>query len=298
MNTDNLKIEREPRLNKPASPAKRGEPRLVMGLSGWMDAGDVSTGTIKYIRNQLGAEKFAHIDPAGFYLYSFPAPMELSAILRPHTRFKDGLIQELELPVNAFYCSEKHDLVLFSGKEPNLEWEQFGDCVFGLCARLNIRDIYFVGSVAGLTPHTREPRMTFSVSDEKLKALLPQSGLRFSNYEGPAGITTYLTSRAPKENVSMLNMVAEVPSYVQGYNPRCIETATRYISRLLDLQINLDELRESGDEYEKKLGDLVLNQPELAKKIIELEEDYDNQVFDTQMGDLKEWLQQKGVRLD
>jgi proteasome assembly chaperone (PAC2) family protein len=289
MNTEKLKIEYEPRFNK---------PRLVMGLSGWMDGGDVSTGTIKYIRNQLDAEKFAHIEPAGFYLYSFPAPMELSAMLRPHTRMKDGLVKEFELPANIFYCSQNQDLVLFSGKEPNLQWEQYADCIFSLCAKFNISRIFFVGSVAGLTPHTREPRMTFSVSDEKLKDLLPQTGLRFSNYEGPSSVTTYLMSRAPKEGVSMLNIVAEIPAYVQGYNPRCIESATRYISRLLDLQINLDELRESGDEFEKKLSDIVQSQPELAKKITELEEDYDNQVFDTQMGDLKEWLQQKGIRLD
>ncbi len=289
MNTEKLKIEREPGLNK---------PRLVMGLSGWMDGGDISTGTIKYLREKLGAERFAYIEPAGFYVYSIPAPMELSAILRPHTRMKEGLVQELEMPANIFYCCGKQDIVLFSGREPNLEWEQYGDCIFGLCAKFNIREIYFVGSVAGLTPHTREPRLTFSVSDEKLRQILPQTGLRFSNYEGPASITTYLISRAPREGVSMLNMVAEIPAYVQGYNPRCIEAATRFISRLLDLQVNLDYLREMGDEFEKKLTDIVNSQQELAAKVGELEADYDNQVFDTQMGDLKEWLHEKGIRLD
>jgi hypothetical protein len=64
------------------------------------------------------------------------------------------------------------------------------------------------------------------------------------------------------------------------------------------LQIDLDELREMGEEFEKKLSDIVHNQPELEKKVFELEEDYDNQVFDTEMGDLKDWLQQKGIRLD
>jgi len=29
-----------------------------------------------------------------------------------------------------------------------------------------------------------------------------------------------------------------------------------------------------------------------------LEENYDNEVFDTEMGELKKWLEQKGVRLD
>jgi hypothetical protein len=29
-----------------------------------------------------------------------------------------------------------------------------------------------------------------------------------------------------------------------------------------------------------------------------MEEDYDNEMFDTQMGDLKEWLEKQGIRLD
>jgi predicted ATP-grasp superfamily ATP-dependent carboligase len=211
---------------------------------------------------------------------------------------KDGIIEQFDLPTNTFYCSEKHDLVLFKGREPNLAWEEYADCIFSLCHNLNISRIFFIGSVAGLTPHTREPRLTFSLSDDNLKQILPQTGLRFSNYEGPASITTYLTSRAPKEGVSMLNMVAEIPAYVQGYNPRCIEAAVRFISHLLDLQVNLDYLREMGDEFEKKLTDIVNSQPELAQKVSELEADYDNQVFDTEMGDLKDWLQQKGIRLD
>ena len=289
MKTDKLKIEKEPALN---------ESRLVMGLSGWMDGGDVSTGTIKYLRKQLDAESFASIEPEGFYLYSFPAPMELSSILRPHTKMKNGIIQQFEMPTNKFYYSSQHDVVLFKGREPNLAWEEFADCIFGLCHRLNITRIFFIGSVAGLTPHTREPRMTFSISDEKLKVLLPQTGLRFSNYDGPASITTYLTSRASKEGISMLNMVAEIPAYVQGYNPRCIETAVKFLSRLLDIKVNLDYLREMSDKFEKKLTDIVNGQPELAKKVSELEADYDNQIFDTQMGDLKDWLQEKGIRLD
>jgi proteasome assembly chaperone (PAC2) family protein len=289
MNTDKLTIERNPRFNK---------PRLVMGFSGWMDGGDVSTGTIKVLREKLNAEQFAHIEPEGFYIYNFPGTMEISTLFRPHTKMKDGLVQKYDMPANTFYASEKHDIVLMSGKEPNLAWENYADCIFGLCAKFNIQQIFFVGSVAGLTPHTREPRMTFSVSDEKLKSLLPQKQARFSNYEGPASITSYLLSRAPKEDVSMFSMVSEIPAYVQGYNPRCIEAAVRTLSRILDLHISLDDLREMGDDFEKRLTELISDQPDLAKKISELEADYDNQVFDTEMGDLKEWLQQKGVRLD
>jgi len=36
----------------------------------------------------------------------------------------------------------------------------------------------------------------------------------------------------------------------------------------------------------------------LAANIQKLEEDYDNEIFNNDMGDLKDWLQQQGVRLD
>jgi len=289
MNTEKLKIEHEPKLSK---------PRLVMGLSGWMNGGDVSTGTIKFLRKTLDAQRFAHIEPEGFYIYNFPGSMEISSLFRPNTKMSDGLIQKFELPSNTFYISDEQNIVLFSGKEPNLGWQEYADCIFGLCDKLNIRQIFFVGSVAGLIPHTRQPRITCSMSDEKIKDLLPQSGLRFSNYEGPASIITYMTTRTPAEGISMLSMVAEIPAYVQGYNPRCIETAVRYLSSFLDLQINVDDLRQTGDTFEKKLTEIVGSQPELAQKVSELEADYDNKVVDTQMGDLKDWLQQKGIRLD
>ncbi len=303
MKDENLKIYRHPKFVLPGSPPQGvpgtyGQPRLVMGFSGWMDGGDVSTGTIRYLRDALGAEAFAHIEPELFYIYNFPGSMEISALFRPHTRVRDGLIEAFEPATNTFYCSEKNGLVLFSGKEPNLAWRQYADRIFSLADKFDVRRIYFIGSVAGLTPHTREPRFSCSMSDEKLKEQLTHPAIKFSNYEGPAGIITYLTHRASDEGVEMLSLVAEIPAYVQGYNPRCVESATRLIASLLGLKIPLDDLRRAGDDFEKRLTEIVAEQPELAEKVSELEADYDNQVFDTEMGDLKEWLEQKGIRLD
>jgi hypothetical protein len=46
------------------------------------------------------------------------------------------------------------------------------------------------------------------------------------------------------------------------------------------------------------LIDAVLEQPELANNIHKLEEDYDNEIFNSEMGDLKQWLEQQGIRVD
>ncbi len=289
MVSDKLKIYNRPDLHK---------TRLLMGFSGWMDGGEVSTGTMKYLIDKLGAQKFAEINPESFYIYNFPGSMEMTALFRPHTRIRAGLIKSFEVPSNEFFYSEQHNLILFYGKEPNLQWEEFADCVFSLCREFGVEMIYFIGSVAGLVPHTREPRFLSSVSDVQLKEMLQRYGVKFTDYEGPASFITYLSIHCTERDLKMATLVATIPAYVQGNNPRCIEAIIKRVASILGQQIELDDLRAIGDEFEKKLSDAVEEQPELVANIRKLEEDYDNEVFNTEMGDLKNWLQQQGINLD
>ena len=274
------------------------EPRMVLGFSGWMDGGEVSTGTIRYLIQKLGAGVLAEIDSEDFCIFSFPGSMELSSLFRPHTKIEDGLISDYHGPRDTFFCSEPDNLILFLGKEPNLRWSEYAECVFSLASQFGVSMIYFIGSLGGLLPHTRDPRLFSSVSDESLKEMLQRFDVRFSNYEGPAGISTYLTHVAAKKAIGMVNLVAEIPSYVQGRNPRSIEAVTRRLAAILNLQIDLDDLRTQAEHLEERLNQIIEQRPELADRIKSLEEDYDSEVFDTQMGDLRDWLQQQSIRLD
>ncbi|MHC4157266.1 MAG: proteasome assembly chaperone family protein [Planctomycetota bacterium] len=273
-------------------------PKMLLGFSGWMDGGEVSTGTVKYLVDKLDARKFADIEPEGFYIYSFPGSMEMTALFRPHTKITDGLIRTFEVPSNEFFYHEPSNLILFVGKEPNLQWSDFMDCIFSLCSQLDVGMMCFIGSVAGLVPHTREPRLLCSVSDPALKDTFQHYGVKFTNYEGPASFITCLTANAGRHGLSMASLVATIPAYVQGNNPKCIEAVTRRLAGILGLHVEIDDLRHISDEFERRLSDAVQEQPELAGNIGKLEEDYDNEIFDTEMGDLKNWLQQKGIRLD
>lgn len=289
MTVERLRIYHKPELNAPT---------LVMGFTGWMDGGDVSTGAVDYLQVKLGAVPFASIDPEPFYIYNFPGSMEIASLFRPHVKIVDGHVQQLEMPTNTFYSDAEHNLILFEGKEPHLNWQCFGNCIFQLCEQFDIQQIIFVGSVAGLTPHTREPRFTASVSQHRLRPRLEKLGIRFSQYEGPASFITYLTVRAAKNDIDMMVLVAEVPAYLQGYNPKCVATSVRCISSLLELHMTCDDLRLLSDEFEKRVSELVQQQPELAQRVQQLEEIYDSELFDSEMGDLKNWLHQRGIRLD
>ena len=286
---DKLKIYERPKFNS---------PRLLLGFSGWMNGGEVSTGTVKCLIEKLDAQKFAEIKPAGFYIYSFPGSMEVTALFRPHTQIKDGIIEFCEIPSNTFYYSEQNNLILFLGKEPNLNWEEYADCIFSICAEFGVEMIYFIGSVAGLVPHTREPRLFCSVSQAILKERFQHYGVKFTNYDGPASIVTYLTNNCSNRDIKMVSLVAAIPAYVQGNNPKCIEAVTRRIAGMLELEIGFDDLATISEEFEKKLHEVVQEQPELENNIRKLEEDYDNDIFNNEMGDLKTWLEQQGIRVD
>jgi proteasome assembly chaperone (PAC2) family protein len=272
--------------------------RCVMGLSGWMDGGDVSTGTIRYLADKLGAKKNAEIKPGGFYLYNFPGSMEIASLFRPHCKIEDGLIKTCEPPANVFYCAAEHNLLLFSGVEPNVNWDQFAETFFQMCRWSGVERIYFIGSVAGLVPHTREPRLFCSVSHPAIKENLLHYGIKLSSYEGPASIITFLTTLAPRHNIEMVSLVCAIPAYVQGYNPMCIASAVRRLAGILEIEIPLDDIQSSSEEFEKRLNSLVEQQTELSASIHKLEEDYDNEIFNSEMGDLKNWLKQQGIRLD
>lgn len=289
MTPGKLKIYKRPTLTK---------PRLLLGFSGWMDGGDVSTGTVQCLSEKLEADKLAEIDPNGFYIYSFPGSMEITSLFRPHTKIKEGEIYSYKTPTNEFFCSEQDNLIMFVGKEPNLRWEEYSDCILSLCEEFGVEMVYFIGSVAGLVPHTREPRLFCSVSAPKLKETFKHYGVSFSNYEGPASVVTHLTTRCARRGLKMISLVATIPAYVQGNNPKCITAVTRRLAGMLELDIELDDLQGISDEFEKKLNEAVLAQPELANNINKLEEDYDNEIFNNEMGELKNWLEQQGIRVD
>lgn len=272
-------------------------PRLLLGFSGWMDGGDVSIGTIRVLIERLHARRIAEIDHQGFYIYNFPGAMDVTSLFRPHCRIKKGIIREFAFPENAFFVAEDEDLVLFTGKEPNMRWVEYGDCVFGLCRSLGVRSVYFIGSVAGLVPHTRDPQFFCSVSDAQMKPRFESYGIKFSDYEGPASVVTYLTTRAKEEGVEMVSLVATIPAYVQGSNPKCVAAVIRRVAGMLGVHLDFDDLQAAADDFERRLTEVVQEQPELAESVTKLEQDYDNEIF-SDMSDLKHWLHQKGIRLD
>ncbi len=263
-----------------------------------MNGGNVSIGVVEYLRQQLQADQAGRIEPDMFYIYNFPGSMEVSAMFRPHVEIKDGLIQQFDHPENLFFVAPHAGVVFFEGKEPNFHWRQFADCFFEVVETFDVGRIFFVGSVSGVVPHTRDPRIRASVSTRSFRDRLEDLGLRWSDYQGPASFITYLTCLCGDRQIDMASLVAEIPAYIQGPNPRSIEGVSRKLAALLQLEVDFEEFRRISDVFERRVNEVIAEKPELAELIQRLEGEYDNDMFESEMGDLKIWLQQQGIRVD
>jgi proteasome assembly chaperone (PAC2) family protein len=268
--SDILKIHSSPELD---------QATLVLAFSGWMDGGDVSTGTVQHVVNLLEAAPIAEIDPEPFYIYNMPGSMEIAALFRPNVEVEDGLVKKIEWPTNIFYCHAPGNLVLFVGKEPNMQWRAFGECIFRLAKKVGVGRIVFVGSFGGSVPHTRLPRLYVTCSDAGLLREMEQYGVRRTGYQGPGSFTTYLMTHAKTVGLDMVSLVAEIPGYLQGANPASIEAVTQRLAKLLGLHLDLAPLRKASTAWELQVSQIIEQNDDLAETVRKLEESYDNELI-------------------
>lgn len=253
---------------------------LILAFTGWMDGGDVSTGTVQRLVDLFEATPLAEIDPEPFYIYNFPGSMEISALFRPHIHIEEGLIHSAEMPSNTFFCHPSQRIAFFVGKEPNLRWESFAQNIFHFCRKSCIKRILFVGSFGGTVPHTREPRLFVTCSTPALLAEMQAYGVGRTAYEGPGSFSSFLMTRVTAEDLEMVSLVAEIPSYLQGRNPLCIEAVTRRLAKILQLELDLDSLRPESTDWEMNITSMVEENEELAQQVRQLEQEYDDSLIE------------------
>jgi proteasome assembly chaperone (PAC2) family protein len=252
---------------------------MLLALTGWMDGGLVSTGTVERFMENRDLVDLARIDSDPFYIFNFPGSMEIAALFRPEVSVEKGLITEFDWPANTFHGDTAANLVFFLGREPNLLWQEFADCIFEVATTVGVTRIIFMGSFGGTVPHTREPRMYGSVSHPHLTPLVESYGMRLSEYEGPASFANLLLDQAAAHDIEMLSLVAEIPGYLQGINPLSIEAVSRRLAKILNQPVNLTSLRAASNEWETKVSDAVEKDPKLAARVRKLERQYDNELI-------------------
>ena len=258
--TGELRIERRPELS---------EPVFVAAFRGWNDGGQGASLAGSYLAKSWEAERFAEIDPEGFY--DFQAT-------RPHTSLVDGFIRRIEWPENAFYHARPggldRDVVLMLGIEPNLRWRAYTDIVSGLASEFGTSLVVTLGSLLADVPHTRPAPVTGSASS---KELVEQLGLSASRYEGPTGIVGVLHDACQRAGLASASLWAAVPHYVSlTPSPRAAKALCERLGELLGGTIDTAELDEASEEYSAQVSEAVSADSDTQQYVEELERRVDS----------------------
>ncbi len=266
-------------------------PYLLIGLNGWLNAGEVATGCIDFLRRKLNAQKFAHIDSRDFHIWQVPG-FDLSQTLRPNAVIEEGVVKSLTGPASEFFywkSGAANDLILFTGFEPNLRWPEYASAILSVAKQYRVPRIYSLGGVFDQVPHTRETRVFAVLSSPELKGEF--KSFPFLTYAGPCSFSTMLLNQAASVGIEAAGITARVPLYIQLFNAKACYDLLKKIFALTPLKIDLSDLKKSGDNLVETM-DKSFSQNETAlKQLRKLEE-----VFDAAV--LQEYGQDPGLNID
>jgi len=253
-------------------------PHMVLGISGWVDGGLAATGSVEYLVNKLGARKFAEIPVSRFHIYQVPGQL----VLRPYINIEEGILTHHRFSENVFYYwinpDEDHDLILFWGTEPNLNWEEYADSILGVVEEYSVDRIYLLGGVLDRTPHTREPVVSCACSSKELKEEMGKYNVQYTNYEGPGRFGTTLLYMCQQEGKPMVALTTRVTYYPEfniliPRNPKSIRSIMKRLEPLLHLPSDISDLDRECAEFEEKLNYMMSKNAELQAYVKELEKD-------------------------
>ena len=257
-----MEIEQIPELDR---------PNVIAAFQGWNDAGQSATTAVRYLVDSWKAEPFAKMDAEEYYSFTDT---------RPTIRIVDGTQRELAWPKNEFFffrgTATSPAAVLLIGTEPNLKWRSYCGEITRLARSVGARRLVTLGSLVTDAVHTRAVPLTGFSTDPGVQTKLVSRGITRSSYEGPTGVVGVLHDACLRAELPAASVWAATPYYLGGTpNPKTALGLLDALDDVLELRLNLGELRIVADEFVRQVSLAVRDNDEMQQRIRNLEEAYD-----------------------
>ena len=244
------------------------KPCLILGFEGWPNAAEVSSFCIDYLVERTRARKFASIRPGHFYQTS---------LSRPIATIREGRVLDLKIPGNHFYYATDcgpQDFIFFRGIEPHSEWSAFVELLLRLADRVDGSQILTVGGTYDYVPHSSPPVVSAVFNHDDLKERIVQAGLSLIEYTGPISIHTFLLERAKRKGMKVISLWGHAPHYLQAQNVKVAHSVVRKVVDLTGMVIDLSDLQERSDLFDRHVNRLMEEDPKLREAIRNMENLY------------------------
>lgn len=221
---------------------------MIIGLSGWVNAGEASTLSVKYLIDKLSAGRLGEIASEKFYVYQLQRPLVV---------VRNGLVQDYQPPKNEIFCweggEEGKGLILLLGAEPHLDWPGYSQIVLDMAKRLGANRIYTLGGYLVDASLTTEPFVTGSSNNSQALSDFQKFGVEPTDYTGPTSIYSEILWRGKSSGVDVVSLWCAVPFSGQESDLKAVYTLVSKLTQVIGLRLDLEDLKQKAASFRAQI---------------------------------------------
>ncbi|KYH42470.1 MAG: hypothetical protein AYL33_002410 [Candidatus Bathyarchaeota archaeon B63] len=235
--------------------------QMIMGLDGWVNAGKVSTFSVKYLIGKLNAIRLGEIPQGSFHDY---------AVQRPFVSIREGLMRSYVPPRSIIYYwrgESGPDLIFILGVEPFMDWPGYAEAVLEVAEVMKVHRIYTLGGYLADVSSEDEVLISSSTNNPELIDDLKKINVVLTNYSGPTSIYSEIMWRSKAKKVDVISLWSAVPMHVDGIYPKAAYQMLKKITSLLGLKLDLTDLKKKAESFRGEFGRRIITQTEMRRLI-------------------------------
>ena len=250
---------------------------MILAFEGWNDAGEAATDAIEHLSGLWDAHPVAALDPEDYYDFQVNRPRAVIDNGRRRIQWRTTRILHARRP------SLDRSVILVSGIEPSFKWRAFTVEVMEFAQSAGVTTFITLGALMADVAHSRPIPVTATSEDD---ATIHRFDLEPSTYEGPTGIVGVLADAANQSGITSISCWAAVPHYA-GHppSPKATLALLDTLSKLIDRPIDVQDLGEQAQAWEKGVNTLAESDDEVAEYVEALEQAQDTAELPEASGD-------------
>lgn len=239
-------------------------PVLVVAFKGLFDASGSATSALEWLMEKSESENIGEIDSETFFDFTQE---------RPLISFDKNGERTLTWPKNKIVTiktnGNERDLLAISGIEPHLRWRTFSKLLIEIVNKSNAESVLTLGSMVGMTPHSRPLTVTGSSTNPELAERLH---LEKPSYQGPTGIVGVLHDALDRSKIPVISLRVSVPHYVpDSPNPKATRALLRRFEQVTGVTTEHEELDGPAADWQKQVDAAVASDDEITAYVTRLE---------------------------
>ena len=239
-------------------------PVLVVAFKGLFDASGSATSALEWLMEKSESENLGEIDSETFFDFTQE---------RPLISFDKNGERALTWPKNKIVAiktnGNERDILAISGIEPHLRWRTFSELLIQIVNKSNAESVITLGSMVGMTPHSRPLTVTGSSTNPELAERLH---LEKPSYQGPTGIVGVLHDALDRSKIPVISLRVSVPHYVpDSPNPKATRALLRRFEQVTGVTTEYEELDGPAADWQNQVDAAVASDDEITAYVTRLE---------------------------